>query len=425
MVTALLQQQVTKVVVGAFVLFVPAIGAVASPNRLAVTFDDFSNSQGFVRAMTTTPPFEFVTPAIDVGLSAVARHAGDRLYVVSADAARITVVDEAAWTVVKVIQLAPQSGPVDLAVVDAKRAYLTRSSSAHLERIDLTTGDLREVVDLSPFADADGNPDLGMMVLFEGRLFIQIRRLDQSQAPIAPPYLAVLDVDTEQLVDVDPGLPGVQAITLEGTAPRFKMQAIRATRTLWISATGIFHDSGGYERVNLDTLQSLGLAIQEQVDINVDAGPIIMVAPDRGYVTSSTDLLLSSHVRSFKVNIGLDEPEWFTTLGYFIPAFEYDPPSDHLFIPEGNTEGIKGVHVFHAASGARLTDIPVETAGQPTDLELMCPCPEVDCSLESVCVESIPSTSNAGLMILAAGIIAAGLFLAWRGRTAQPRPAGR
>jgi len=202
--------------------------------RLAVAWDDATTSSGVVRAMSTLAPWDYQTPPLAGGADSVVRSAAGRAYVVSRSAGTITAVDPDTWAVLQVYPLGAGSEPLDIAVVSAQRAYVSRAGATHLLRLDLLTGATAEVVDLSMFADADGVPDLSMMAVDQGRLLVQIRRVNSS-APggfALPAYLAVVDIASEQLIDVDPAAPGTQAIELEGTAPKHKMQIVPQTRRL-------------------------------------------------------------------------------------------------------------------------------------------------------------------------------------------------
>jgi hypothetical protein len=229
-------------------------------------------------------------------------------------------------------------------------------------------------VDLSIFADDDGVPDMGTMTVHEGRLFVQLLRIDlDSPSGFVPPaYLAVVDIASEQLIDVDPVAPGVQAVELQGTAPKGKMQIVEPTRTLFVSATGAFFDQGGLEMIDLDTLQSAGLVIREaDSQVGADLGAFVMVTPQSGYLTFSTDLLTSSHLKPFTLSGGVEPgPELHVALGYFVPILLHDPATNTLYFPEGGFGG-DGVHVFDALTGERLTRDLLATSGPPTDLVLL------------------------------------------------------
>jgi hypothetical protein len=257
-------------------------------------------------------------------------------------------------------------------VVTPERCYVTRGASTQLLRLDLLTGATEEVVDLSAFADSDGDPDMGMMLVHEGRLFIQLRLLDNNHM-LTEPLLAVVDIASETLIDADPVQPGVQAIALQGTAPKGKMQIDAVSRRLLVSATGSLHDTGGIELIDLEKLQSQGFAVDElSPNAGADTGAFVLTEASFGYFSFSTDFAPSSHLHTFTIpGSGEFGPELQTTLLYVVPRILHDPTTQLLFWPEGGFVD-SGVLVFDAITGNKLTAAPVPTSGLPTDLELVC-----------------------------------------------------
>jgi len=342
--------------------------------RLAVAWDDTESASGRVALMSTRAPWELVTPALEVGPHPQVRAAGGRLFVVSQEEGTLLVVDPVAWRVLDGFDLGQDSRPVDVALGRDDRAYVTRADATHLLRLDLQTGVMTEVVDLSPFAGADGVPDLGMMIRHEGRLFVTVRRVDTTNPLllIERPYLAVVDLATETLIDVDPMTAGVQAIELAGTSPKQKMQIVPATRRLFVAATGAFFDEGGLEMVDLDSLVTLGLVVAEaDSQVGADLGAFALVTPNRGFLAFSTDWALSSHLSQFTLDGAVEPvPDLYGALGYFAPALVFAPGSRCVFFPEAGYAP-PGVQVFDADTGERLTSAPVATTGPPSDLELV------------------------------------------------------
>jgi hypothetical protein len=345
---------------------------------------------------------------MEIPSNSVLRSATGRLYAVSPTDDTITVIDQDTWSITRTYSLDAGSEPQDIAVVSPEVAYVTCRTETHLLGLDLLSGSVSEVVDLGLFADADGVPDLGMMAVHEGRLFVSIRRanLNEPGGFSLPAYLAVVDLATEQLIDVDPVTPDTQAVELQGRAPKGKMQIVPHTRRLFVSASGDFWDAGGIEMIDLDTLQSLGLAVSEyDGDVGADLGAFVMVTSERGYLAFSTDLVISSHLVSFTVSGGVDPgPGPHECIGYFAPTLVHDPRTDLFFFPEGGYGG-NGVHVFEAATGARLTSEPVPTTGPPTDLALLCECDEAECASDPACI-AVPTVSTAGLATMALLLVA-------------------
>ncbi|HEX9814575.1 MAG TPA: hypothetical protein VGB31_06470 [Myxococcota bacterium] len=217
--------------------------------------------------------------------------------------------------------------------------------------------------------------------LHDGRLYVQL------SAPLGafdPSFIAVIDVATEQIVDADPLVSGTQAIALQGTQPRFKMQIVPTTRQLMVSATGAFQDSGGFELIDLDALESLGVVVREFVDVaGNDLGAFAMITADRGWLVYSTDIVLSSHLHPFTISAGEGFPEAAMSLFYFAPHIVYDPATDTLFWPEPN-----GVQAFDATAGASRMGGPTWLSGLPTDLALL------------PAIPAVPSSSPAGAAVL-------------------------
>lgn len=200
---------------------------------------------------------------------------------------------------------------------------------------------MRESVDFSAYADADGNPDLGTLLAHDGRLYVQIRRYntDEPWGRAAPAYIGVVDTATETVVDADAATPGIQAFTLEGQAPKRRMQQVPQRDQLAVSASGTLCDRGGIELIDLSTLQSLGLAVREEDGlIGADLGPLILTGPDRGFLEFSTDFDLSSHLVEFRFGspprIGL---QLIASLGYAVPELAHAGRHELLFVPVGGS----------------------------------------------------------------------------------------
>jgi hypothetical protein len=330
-----------------------------------------TEGDGFVGLVSARRPWCLLQPVFETGGSTVLASSGRFVYAVSRTEGLITEIDTATGESREVTALGESSQLEDIAVVDAVTAFLTRRNSGRLLRLNLSDGATAESADLSSFADGDGNPDLGGMFAFEGRLFVQIRRTNQDAPNLfAPPaFIGVVDVTTEALVDADLVLDGVQAIELEGTAPKHRMQLVPGTRTLAVSATGGFFDEGGIEIIDLDALTSLGLAIREEDGFTgADLGPFVLTSADTGYLVYSTDLELSSHLQPFSFSGGVElTPGMFVSVGYAVPNMVLNGNAERLFVPDGEFSS-RGVFPISTITNEELTNGPVEVSGAPTDI---------------------------------------------------------
>lgn len=375
-------------------LFAPT-GAHAGQShaRVVVAWTDGPTSEGYIRSFPATAPWDFDTQSLNVAPNATLRLAASRLYAVSRTDATVSVIDPDTWTVLHTHSVGAGREPVDIAVVAPDRAYVSCADETHLLRFNPLTGEMTPAIDLSLFADADGNPELNMMALHEGRLFIQLRRIDSTKFNfVSPAMIAVVDASTEQLVDANGAIPGTQAIALQGMAPKLKMQVVESTRQLWVSASGDFFDNGGIEIIDLDTLQSLGLIVHEEDGLTgADLGAFIMVTPHRGYLTFSTDFAVSSHMVEFTAIDGvLPGGALFETVGYFVPTLPHDPQSDTFFFPDGGTFP-SAVHVLDADTGSHVATQVLGEQAFPTDMVI----------IPAAQVAGIPAASTWGTLSLA------------------------
>jgi hypothetical protein len=345
----------------------------AAAAQLAVAWHDGVEPDGAVRLARSRRPGSALPATTVAGRDLVLAEAPrGRLLVLSRAAGAITVLNRRTRRVLRTIDLGAQSQPEDVVVTAPCRAYVSRRASPSLLRVDLCSGSSAAATDLAAFADPDGNPDLGAMLAHEGRLFVQVRRINEDAVHrfVPPGMLAVIDLASEQLVDVDPAREGTQAIELVGTAPKHRMQVVHATRELLVSASGGVFDEGGLEAVDLDTLSSSGLVIRESDGLTgADLGPFVMVTPETGFLVFTTDLDLSSHLVRFSRSAGVEPGlERYVTVGYAMPALAHDPRTGIVFAPDG-AFAREGVYAFDAASGERIGQ-RVDT-GQPTDLLLI------------------------------------------------------
>lgn len=371
---------------------IPALPAVAAP--LAIAYED-SGGEALVQVFSATSPWQALTPALAVDGGARLTYADGRLYALSRAAGTVTVIDIGTWSIHNVFTLGAGGVPVDLAV-RSNYGYVTREGATRLLRIDLRNGSTNESVDFSPLADSDGVPDLGTMIFDGERLLVQVRRVNENALEFfeRPAWIALVDVASETLVDVDPVAAGVQGIELQGTAPFYRMQVGPRARRLFVSASMNTHNvDAGIEMIDLDANRSLGIVAAEvdaENGICCDMAPFLMVSPSRGYFTISTDSTLSLHLHTFTIEDGHDPRDFYTSVGFEAPGMVHDSATDQLFVPV--LEEGPGFHVFDAATGERRSKTIVPTDGLITDLVQLCACSDLLCDSQLQC-PNIPATS--------------------------------
>ena len=176
------------------------------------------------------------------------------------------------------------SNPHDMAFVSEEKAYISRYERTQVLIVNPVTGDSLGVVDLSSFADADGLPEVSQLALYGNYLFAACQRLDRDNGwvPTDVSVIVVVDVMTDQVVDVDANTAGVQGIVMAGKNPSGAMQ--RGNKW-FLSALNRFDDltDGGIEVIDLANLRSGGVVLGEMA-LGGNLLSLAMVADDEGYV---------------------------------------------------------------------------------------------------------------------------------------------
>src|SRR5262249_18580948 len=142
-------------------------------------------------------------------------------------------------------------------------------------------GFLLGTIDLSPYADADGYPEMDQMAVVGDKLYVSLERLDRLNflQPAATAGIAVIDVNTDAVLDV---------IQLSGENP-FSQQKGLVVRdgALIVSEAGkIGVQDGGIERVDLASGQAQGYFVTEAA-LGGDITDFVIVSDDLGYAVIS------------------------------------------------------------------------------------------------------------------------------------------
>jgi hypothetical protein len=260
------------------------------------------------------------------------------------------------------------TAPRDVAVVTPGMALISDHDATHLWWLDLATGALSVGADLSPYADGDGLPDVAMMEVVGGRVYVQMQRYDRTTytehggklAVLAPGFSPVPPVILENVID------------LQGVRPDYRMQANTAGTRLWVSCPGVDNDWGfpgrGIEEVSLATGQSLGFVITED-QFGADLGGFVMVDDDKGFAICHTSIIASTHFRVFHRAVG--QIAELTMSPGRVESIAFDRVRRQVFCPVpqggwgGSTPG--GVLVFDADSNAQLSGL-IGVGGDPFDM---------------------------------------------------------
>lgn len=360
---------------------------VAQPHPLdesvlyAATRPDLHDAGALVAVGDVTPWTVEPLAATDGGQSV--RVFGPLVFVLNRWTGTVTLVRPGSGEPPTVWQLDPLCEPVDVLVL-GDTAWVARHRDSRLLCIDLPTGAQSEGLDLAALALPGESTLLGTLVRDGTRVFVQVTLTESSppgqregregrEARSFPDrgVLGVIDVGSESLIDVQPLVPGLQGVALDGAPPHLKMQILDEARRLYVSTTGsTLDDRGGIEIVDLVALRSIGYALSESQI--ADLGGFVMTSTAGGYFVFHTDIVASTHLKPFTIAGGPDADSEMIVLFGVIDALAYDAQRHRIYLPSGfdGAHGL-GLHAFDTRSNQPLPGSPFSTGAPPHDVVLV------------------------------------------------------
>ena len=326
---------------------------------------------GAVSTIDVLPPWSSDIGLESVHSDAVARYHDGLVYVVNRlYGDNIQVLDpHDGFATVGQFSVGPGSGPTDIAFVSSSRAYVSRYESRWLYEVDPTAGAVTDSIDLGGFSDGDGLPEMDTMVIVDGRLFVAIQRIDRDYywLPDPPSWLAVVDVGTNTLVDVDPGTLGVQGIELTGTNPYADL-LVGDDGLIYVGESGSWGSAdGGIEAVDPATMSALGFVTTES-QLGGDILDFTMPTGGRAFAALTVS---APDWESFCVSFDWSSGAVIGTVwrpgGYVVDDIELHAGAGELFLADRSYTN-HGVRVFDAADDSQLTTSPIFFGLPPDDL---------------------------------------------------------
>jgi len=178
------------------------------------------------------------------------------------------------------------SNPHDFVLLAPDKAYVTRYDATTIAVVDPSVGKtcegfVRGYIDLSPWADRDGIPEMDQMVRIGDRVFVAVQRLDRDDffRPATNGALIVIDVATDAAVG---------AVELELTNPFTETKGLLydpARGRILVGGPGTLFsnlDDGGIEAVDPESMTSLGVLLSG-ADLGGDLGDFAILGSRRGY----------------------------------------------------------------------------------------------------------------------------------------------
>lgn len=377
--------------------------ALAVPG-VAVLTTDFST--GSISYLPAIPPWNPETGLAPACGDAAARVYQGLLYVINRRGCdNIEVINPVdGWSVLREFSVGAGTNPQDIAFVSPHRAYVSRYETNILLEVDPSTGEELGTISLQSLADEDGLCEMHRMEVVGSFLYVQVQRMIRNPwpdpwVPAPPSYLAVINLNTRLLMDVDGGTPGVQGIALAGANPIAPMQLERSSGRLLVPTAGVYGtvDAAGIERVNVVTWRTEGFVIEES-DLGGDLIDFAQWTTSRGFALVSEPgfqiALVSYNPLTAQRTGTLYSPGGYTLSDLLVAGGGYLFLSDRDFFEPG-------VRIFDAQSGNLVSQGAIPTGLPPNEL-LALPDPVSDAvTLEGELVlgSPTPNPSNGPVIV--------------------------
>jgi hypothetical protein len=360
-----------------------------SADRVLVVTTDWS-SVGFLSTLPTTPPWSGNNDLVPINSDAVARVRYGLIYVVNRYGAdNVQVIDpNHGFQIIQEFSVGGGSNPQDIAFIAPDRAYVSCHNTNDLLIVNPEAGEILGSISLADFADEDGLCEMSRMQIEDGFLYVQIQRMFRQDwpdpwVPSPPSYLAVIDLATEELVDVDAVTPGMQGIELAGLNPVAPMQIDWNTGDLLVPEAGQYAliDAAGIERVDLQTWESKGMVITEE-ELGGDISDFALWSAEKAYAVVS-DLAYNTKLLSFDPS-GAEPPETLYNPGGYVLGDVLTHPSGYLFLADRDYY-TPGVRVYDADTDALVAG-PIDTGLPPFELLVL---PDAVSDIEEIPLASL------------------------------------
>ncbi|MEZ4381689.1 MAG: hypothetical protein R3A79_10085 [Nannocystaceae bacterium] len=346
-------------------------GPTSVGDELAVITTDFVNGGVSVAHADMSVDVDVVAATTD---TVATGHGGDLFLLHRYGFNAIDVVDGGDWSIRASYDVAvdgvaepnPQALVFASAGEHSGHGVLTLLGAPELQILDLAGDAATKVgsVDISAFADADGNPEAGAAIACGSIVLVGIQRLDAAFVPVDSSYIIAVDTATESAIDLDPDTEGLQGLELAGAWPR----QIRVDpgdpsgETILVLTAGI-------ERIHVPTMtRSWAVDAAELAAVGVAGfapqGFVTDAAGDVAYLIATDGAWPASAV--WRLSLDADTPSAPEKIisGLMTNDSTLERVGDQLWVGDANP----------AASGMRVWDLaqdpPAELTSSPLDTGL-------------------------------------------------------
>lgn len=247
------------------------------------------------------------------------------------------------------------SNPYDIAFASDTKAYVTRYEAAELWIVNPATGEYLGAIDLSSYADADGMPEMAMLHIKGGRLYVAIQALDRNSywAPSGASVVAVIDTSTDSVIT---------SIQLPFQNPTGDFIELSDGRLAIACAGNYLAPDGGLVIIDPVGETAVESALTESL-IGGDIGAVALVSDTAGFAVI-TDSSFNTILIRFDISAGSVETV-YETQGFYLEGLALN--GLELWVADRTAEN-PGVRIFDANTGAQVTSEPISVGLPPSQI---------------------------------------------------------
>jgi hypothetical protein len=269
----------------------------------------------------------------------------------------------------------PGSNPHDVVVLDpGKRgatpgkAYVTRYGARELWIVDPAARGCRRFhtgsVDLGPYADGDGIPEMDQAALAGSRLFVTVQRLDRDRGFVPTAYSSVVAVDTT----TDAPIAAIRLIGRNAFGDASGIAHEPGGTRLAISTPGDLYTigDGGIEWIDPDALSAdpAGFFVTED-DVDGNVTDFVLVSASKAYaVVQARDL--KNRLVAFDPSHAAGSVTTIFSRDGFVPDIAL-APDGMLWIADQARPSF-GVRILDPATDEFVTTRPIDVGLPPFSL---------------------------------------------------------
>jgi len=246
----------------------------------------------------------------------------------------------------------------DIAVASADKAYVPRLGDPRILIVHPTEGIEVGAIDLSSYADEDGNPDAVQAVHIDGQVWVTLGRIDPNWTPTEYSSVVAVETETDTITE---------EIKLTGKNPVGKLRYSRAVEGLVLAEVGLWGvQDGGIEFLDTKTSTPSGFVITE-LELGGDLSNAIIASETKGYAVIGATVGESSVTKlvSFNPKTGEKLADLIVSDGWNLEELEVTPDGSELWVTD-RTPDSPGIRIFATVDDAELTAKPIDVGLPPS-----------------------------------------------------------